>query len=41
MKKVKMSIKKKPFVDLAMNGTMPKDIANPLSTVYTVIKCFQ
>ena len=43
--KVKMSIKNKPIVDLAMNSTMPKNIAKmlnkPLSTVYTVIKRFQ
>ena len=43
--KVKISSKNKPIVDLAMNGTTPKEIAKmltkPLSTVYTVIKHFQ
>ena len=43
--KVKISSKNKPIVDLAINSTMPKDIAKmlnkPLSTVCTVIKRLQ
>ena len=39
------SSKNKPNFDLAMNGTTFKNIAKmldkPLSTVYTMIKCFQ